>query len=90
MNQGAIWIMSAGEDRMLRVALIAITLATLSSPTFAQEGANEGGRRGVCRDDVQKLCAGVERGNGGIRQCLLSQKDKLSDECRQRVESRAQ
>jgi hypothetical protein len=29
--------------------------------------------------DVRKLCAGVERGGGHIRDCLASQKDKLSE-----------
>jgi hypothetical protein len=79
-----------------RLALIAIVLATVSSSTFAQTFAQEAGpregdqRRGVCRDDVQKLCAGMERGGGHIRDCLASQKDKLSDDCRKRVESRGQ
>jgi hypothetical protein len=61
-----------------------ITLAVLSSVAHAQEG----GHRGACRADAEKLCAGVERGGGRIINCLAGQKDKLSDECRQMVESR--
>jgi hypothetical protein len=66
-----------------RAALIAIVLATFTSPIRAQD---EG--RGACREDIQKLCSGVERGSGKIFDCLAGQKDKLSDGCRKRVESR--
>ncbi|WP_082077029.1 hypothetical protein [Bradyrhizobium sp. LTSPM299] len=66
-------------------ALIAtIALVSLSSAAFAQD--SDHAQRGACRDDVQKLCAGVERGQ--IRDCLAGQKDKLSDACKARVESR--
>jgi cysteine rich repeat protein len=72
-----------------RIALIA-TLACLSlaSAAFAQD-ADRPHNRGACRDDAQKLCAGVERGGGKIRECLAGQIDKLSDACRKVVESRA-
>lgn len=71
---------------MTRCTLLvaAIALASLSTVAFAQEG----GHRGACRADAEKLCAGVERGGGRIMNCLAGQKDKLSDECRKLVESR--
>jgi hypothetical protein len=71
---------------MTRCTLLiaAIALTSLSSVALAQEGRG----RGACRADVEKLCAGVERGGGRILNCLAGQKDKLSDECRQMVESR--
>jgi hypothetical protein len=68
-----------------RVALIATALFLLASPTLAQDSSRP---RGACREDVQKLCAGIERGGGHILDCLAGQKDKLSDECRKQVESR--
>ena len=69
-----------------QAALIAtIALVSLSSAAFAQDSDHS--HRGACRDDVQKLCAGVERGH--IRDCLASQIDKLSDSCKNRVESSA-
>jgi len=78
-----------------RVALIAIALAlaVVSSAALAQDSGKDSAQdsdrpRGACREDVQKLCAGIERGGGRIRDCLASQKDKLSDDCRKRVESR--
>ena len=72
-----------------RAALIAsIALVSLSSAAFAQDADQPRGR-GACRGDVQKLCAGVERGGGKIRECLSSNMDKLSDGCKAMVEARA-
>lgn len=62
-----------------------IVLVSLSSAAPAQEG----GHRGACRADAQKLCAGIEHGGGRILDCLAGQKDKLSDDCRKLVESRS-
>lgn len=67
-----------------RVALIAIVLAVFASPIQAQDAG-----RGACRDDIKQLCAGVERGGGRIFDCLAGQKEKLTEECRKRVESRS-
>jgi hypothetical protein len=73
-----------------RTALIAFTaFVSLSSAAFAQDADQQRGGRGACREDVQKLCAGVERGGGKIRECLSSQMDKLSDGCKAMVEARA-
>jgi hypothetical protein len=70
---------------MRSIALtVFITLGFLSSAALAQDG----GHRGACRADAQKLCAGVEHGGGRILDCLAGQKDKLSDDCRKMVESR--
>ena len=72
-----------------RIALLAtVAFVSLASAAFAQD-ADRPHNRGACRDDVQKLCAGVEHGGGHIRDCLAGQTDKLSDSCRKVVESRA-
>ena len=70
------------------IALIAaIAVVSFSSATLAQDG-DRSHKRGACRADAQRLCAGVERGSGKIFECLSSQKDKLSDDCRNMLESR--
>ena len=63
---------------------VLVMLGFLSSAALAQDGTH----RGACRADAEKLCAGVEHGGGRILDCLAGQKDKLSDDCRKRVESR--
>jgi Cysteine rich repeat len=71
-----------------RVAILAsVTLVSFSSVTLAQDGSQN---RRACRDDARKLCANIDRntGRGAILDCLASQKDKLSDDCRKSVESR--
>jgi hypothetical protein len=64
-------------------------LVSFSSIALAQDGGRSQ-NRGACRADAQKLCAGINRsaGRGAILDCLASQKDKLSDNCRKSVESR--
>ena len=43
--------------------------------------------RGVCYFDAEKLCPGVQPGEGRILQCLSRQMDKpISDTCREAVE----
>lgn len=64
---------------------VIITVTAFSSLALAQHG---GHNRGACRADAEKLCAGIEHGHGRVFDCLASQKDKLSDECRKMVESR--
>jgi hypothetical protein len=66
---------------------VVLTMTALSSAAFAQdEGRSH--NRGACRADAERLCAGVQHGGGRILECLAGQKDKLSADCRQMVESR--
>jgi hypothetical protein len=69
--------------------LASVILISFSSVTLAQDGGRSQ-NRGACRADAQKLCAGINRsaGRGAVLDCLASQKDKLSDDCRKSVESR--
>jgi hypothetical protein len=76
---------------MLRhVAILAsVAFVSLSSVTLAQDADRSQNRR-ACRDDARKLCAGIDRsaGRGATLDCLASQKDKLTDDCRKSVEGR--
>jgi Cysteine rich repeat len=67
--------------------LTSVTLVSFSSVTLAQDASQN---RRACRDDARKLCATIDRsaGRGAVLDCLASQKDKLSDDCRKSVESR--
>lgn len=68
--------------------LAALVLVSLSSTVLAQTGGSQ--VRIACHDDAQKLCANVERGGGRVVNCLISQKDKLSEACRRAMEARTQ
>ena len=37
--------------------------------------------RAACAADVQKFCAGVERGNGALGKCLRAHRAELSSDC---------
>jgi hypothetical protein len=54
------------------------------------DDASGGTKHRVCAADVQKFCAGIEHGQGRIRDCLIQHTSELSDACKQRMSERAQ
>jgi hypothetical protein len=46
------------------------------------EHAGGRGAMRACREDMARLCAGVERGGGRLMQCMREHKDQLSDGCK--------
>jgi hypothetical protein len=40
----------------------------------------------TCRADIRKDCATAQIGQGGVAQCLLDNRSKLSSDCRSEVE----
>jgi hypothetical protein len=36
----------------------------------------------VCKSDLEKLCAGIVPGTGGLRTCIKSHMAEVSDACR--------
>ncbi len=57
--------------------VLGLAIVGLAPSAFAQDA---GGMRAACGADFQKYCAATEPGPGR-RQCLLENKDKLSDAC---------
>lgn len=41
----------------------------------------------ACKDDIPKHCAGKEHGQGEVRACLEANKDKVSNACREALET---
>lgn len=56
----------------------------------ASEAQGRGGRPGrkACADDVKKLCAGVNAGEGRIMQCLREHTQELSPACADMMQQR--
>jgi len=48
----------------------------------AAKGEGRGGLRTACAGDVQKFCAGIERGREALRACLAAHASDLSEACR--------
>jgi hypothetical protein len=54
------------------------TAPSPSSPSLHEARAK---MRAACAGDVQKFCAGIERANGALRQCLRDHRAELSSDC---------
>jgi len=62
--------------------LIACALLVASSSLFAKDGA------GPCKDDRKTICAGIEKGQGRMAQCLFKNWDRVSDPCKAKRQAR--
>ena len=63
--------------------LTAIAAAMLASFSLTGVASAQGGPvETACKDDIPKLCAGKEHGQGDVRACLESNKDKVSAACK--------
>jgi len=66
-----------------RIALLAFLVAAAwAAPALAQNMQAEMRMlRGACGPDVQRLCPGVQPGEGRIKACLMANKDQMSVGC---------
>jgi hypothetical protein len=61
----------------------ALTIAVCAAASFAPAAHAQGkGRLAACKDDIQKFCASEPKGQGKVRACLQSNKDKVSADCK--------
>lgn len=63
-----------------RLVLSAAILVATAGWAVAQPGS--GPVAAACVDDIAKFCAEESHGNRGVRTCLESHRDKVSDACR--------
>jgi hypothetical protein len=75
--------------RMLRLLLIPVLTVAASSAAFAQTGGNPA-VRAACRADAQRLCSGVQPGEGRIGQCLKERANEVSPGCVEAVRAARQ
>src|SRR5581483_8620429 len=57
----------------------------LAGAAGAGFSADEHFNQGACKQDVQKLCANVQPGEGRIAQCMKQHQSELSDACKQNL-----
>jgi hypothetical protein len=70
--------------RLGTVIVGALLILPAVAPALAAERPNI---REACRQDVEQLCAGVQRGGGRIMQCLRDQADKVSNGCKEAMQA---
>ena len=65
----------------------AIALAcALAAPAFAQDAPKGNGAVAeACKGDVEKLCPGVQPGEGRVLACLKEHKSEVSKECKTEI-----
>ncbi len=65
----------------LYAPLAAVLLLFSPQPAAAQDAS-------PCKADREKFCAGVQPGDGKLRECMQSHEAELSPECKERQEAR--
>lgn len=71
---------------MKTTKILAIALAM--SAVFGTAGwAQKGPVATACADEISKLCADKEHGQGEVRACLEANKDKVSEACKTALET---
>ena len=76
---------------MIRLTVAAAFAALCITSAAAQaQTAPPSALRNACRADVQKLCAGVERGEGRIARCMRDKQAELSAPCKEQMASARQ
>jgi hypothetical protein len=68
-----------------RFVLGFVVALAVGAPVAAQ---GPGRDPGPCRADVEKHCAGVERGGGGLGRCLREHQAELTPACRDHLAAR--
>ena len=71
----------------MRAGAIAFVCSLFAAPAFAQQGVGTGPVAQNCQAEIQEYCAGLEHGQGRVRQCLESNKDNVSEQCRVALET---
>lgn len=70
------------NTRSLMIALT-VSLASFCAPTVMAQGPVAA----ACEAEISKFCAGLEHGQGAVRRCLETNKDKASEGCRTALDS---
>ena len=74
---------------MLRPVVFGALAAFISMTAFAEPVplAGRGELVAACSGDVQRFCQGIKPGQGRIRVCIRSNRDRLSEPCKAAIMS---
>jgi len=72
--------------KFLSIAMIAASSA-IAAPALAQNPSGNGPVATACQQDIEKLCAGKEHGQGAVRACLETNRGKVSAACANALDS---
>ena len=72
--------------KLLGIAAITVSFA-IAAPAMAQNPSGNGPVATACQQDIEKLCAGKEHGQGAVRACLESNKANVSAACANALDS---
>ena len=61
---------------------VGVAMLLSSGVSFAADQPPGNGPRAACRADVEKLCAGVQHGDGRIVACLQQNQAQVSPACK--------
>jgi hypothetical protein len=70
-------------------SLVLVLAGSVVAPSFAADApapaaSGAGGAvADACHDDIQKLCPGVQPGEGRVKDCMKEHRRELSKECKQ-------
>jgi hypothetical protein len=61
----------------------ALFIAMFAATSFSAAAQAQGkGRLAACKDGIQKFCASEPKGQGKVKACLETNKDKVSSGCK--------
>lgn len=73
---------------MIKIFQIVVLALTTSFVSFAEDNPDAALGMGPCMQDAQKLCPGIIPGKGSIRECLKNNWDKVTPECKEKMEKK--
>lgn len=74
--------------KKMMISLVALMSVLATGEAMAQRREpGTGPVAGICAEDAGKFCTDKEHGNRAIRTCLEANRDKVSAECRQALDT---
>lgn len=73
-------------SKLIRAVAVVFVSSLFAVPAFAQ-GDGTGMVGQACQTDIQQFCAGLEHGQGAVRDCLEDNYDQVSQACRQALDT---